>query len=189
MERNVILVGESATGKSSVAPLLAHLLGYGVVDTDAYIVREERQGIVALFARHGEQHFRDLEVGLLDALGAVKHCVIATGGGMPCHRDNWLKLAHLGVTVHLTATPRVICQRLLSDRERLRASPLLSPALEGSSDEEILLELMGRVEKMRAVRSDFFAKADITIDSGGATAEFCALMIKNAIAQRRDAGR
>lgn len=189
MAKNIILVGESATGKSSVAPLLAHLLGYGVVDTDACIVHEQGQKIAALFLRHGEEHFRELEVKLLDELSGVKHCVIATGGGLPCHRDNWLKLAHLGVTVCLTAAPRVICQRLLADRERLKNSPLLSPALDGSSDEEILLKLMGRVEKIRAVRSDFFAKADITIDSGGSTVEFCALMIKNAIAQRRDASR
>ena len=189
MAKNIILVGESGTGKSSVAPLLAHLLGYGVVDTDAGIVREQQQKIAALFLRHGEEHFRELEVKMLDELSGVKHCVIATGGGLPCHSDNWLKLAHMGVTVHLTATPRVICQRLLSDRERLKDSPLLSPALEGSSDEEILLKLMDRVEKTRAVRSDFFAKADITIDSGGSTVEFCALMVKSAIAQRRDAGR
>ena len=189
MAKNIILVGESGAGKSSVAPLLAHLLGYGVVDTDAFIVREQQQKIAALFLSHGEEHFRELEVKLLDELSGVKHCVIATGGGLPCHSDNWLKLAHMGVTVHLTATPQVICQRLLSSRDQLKASPLLSPALEGSSDEEILLKLMDRVEKIRAARSDFFAKADITIDSGGSTVEFCALMVKNAIAQRRDAGR
>ena len=189
MAKNIILVGESGTGKSSVAPLLAHWLGYGRVDTDACIVREQQQKIAALFLQHGEEHFRELEVKLLDELSGVKHCVIATGGGFPCHSDNWLKLAHLGVTVHLTATPRVICQRLLGNRERLKDSPLLIPALDGSSDEEILLKLMDRLEKIRAARSDFFTKADITIDSGWSTVEFCALVVRNAIAQRRDAGR
>ena len=189
MAKNVILVGESGTGKSSVAPALAHLLGYGVVDTDACIVREQGKKISALFLRHGEEYFRELEVRLLDEICAVKHCVIATGGGLPCHSNNWGKLSHLGITVCLTATPHIICQRLLCDRDRLKDTPLLSPALEGSSDEEILLKLRDRVEKMRAERSDFFAKADITIDSGGSTVEFCALMVKNAILQRRDANR
>ena len=85
--------------------------------------------------------------------------LLATGGGLPCHSNNWGKLAHLGVTVCLTATPRVICQRLLCNPERLKDTPLLSPALEGSSDEEILLKLRDRVEKIHALRSDFFAKA------------------------------
>ena len=189
MAKNVILVGESAAGKSSVAPLLAHLLGYGVVDTDACIVCEQQQKISALFLRHGEEYFRELEVKLLDALSAVKHCVIATGGGLPCHRGNWHKLARLGVTVHLTAAPQLICQRLLSDRKRLQDSPMLSAALDGSNDEEILLKLMDRVKKLNAVRSDFFAEADITIDTSYATVEFCALIVKNAIAPRHDAGR
>ncbi len=189
MAKNVVLVGESATGKSRVAPLLAHLLGYGVIDTDACIVRERGMQISALFFRYGEEHFRALETQLLAELKGVKHCVIATGGGLPCHRDNWSKLARLGITVCLTARPQVICQRLLLDRERLKNSPLLSPALEGSSDEKILLELMDRVEETRVVRSDFFAQADITIDSGGSTVEFCALMVKNAILQRRNASR
>lgn len=189
MAKNIILVGESATGKSSVAPLLAYLLGYGLIDTDACIVHEQQQRISALFLRHGEEHFRELEVRLLNTLSAVKHCVIATGGGLPCHHDNWRKLAHLGLTVHLTAAPQLICQRLLSDRERLKDRPMLSAALEGSNDEEILLKLMDRVRKAYAVRSDFFAEADITIDTSYATVEFCALMIKNAIAPRHNAGR
>ena len=189
MAKNIILVGESGTGKSSVAPSLAHLLGYGVVDTDACIVHEQGKKISALFLQHGEEHFRELEVQLLDELSGVKHCVVATGGGLPCHSNNWGKLAHVGIIVCLTATPQIICQRLLSNRERLKDSPLLSHALDGSSDEEILLKLMDRVEKTRAVRSDFFARADITINSGGSTVEFCALMVKNAILQRRDAGR
>lgn len=71
MAKNIILVGESGAGKSSVAPLLAHLLGYGVVDTDACIVREQQQKIAALFLLHGEEHFRELEVKLLDELSGV----------------------------------------------------------------------------------------------------------------------
>ena len=189
MAKNIILVGESGTGKSSVAPLLAHMLGYGTVDTDACIVHKQQQKISALFLQHGEEYFRELEVRLLDELSGVKHCVIAAGGGLPCHHDNWLKLAHLGTTVHLTAAVRILCHRLLQDRTRLKNTPLLSPALDGSSEEEILLKLMDRVEKIRAMRSDFFTKADITIDNGGSTVEFCALTIKHTITQRHDANR
>ena len=189
MAKNIVLVGDSGVGKSSVAPLLAHYMGFGVLDTDACIVRAQKKRIAALFLSHGEEYFRELEVQLLDEVAGVKSCVIATGGGLPCYGDNWSKLARLGVTVWLTATPREICRRMLQNREQLKHSPLLSPALDSSSEEEILLKLMDRVEKMQTIRSDFFSQADITVDSGGSTVEFCAQLIKNTIVQRRDAGR
>ena len=189
MAKNIVLVGNSGTGKSSVAPLLAHYMGYGVLDTDACIMRAQKKRIAELFLSHGEEYFRELEVQLLDELAGIKSCVIATGGGLPCYGDNWSKLTRLGVTVCLTAAPREICRRMLRDRDLLKNKPLLSHALDSGSEEEILLKLVDRVEKTRVTRSDFFSQADITVDSGGSTAEFCAQLIKNAIVQRRDAGR
>ena len=189
MAENIILVGEPGAGKSSVAPLLAHFMGYGMVDTDACVVSSQRQRIATLFLRHGEEYFRELEVQLLTELGVVKNCVIATGGGLPCHGDNWSKLTRMGIIVHVTAATRTICRRLLRNQERLKDSPLLSPVLDGGSSEEILLKLMDRIDKLRAMRSDFFQKADITVDSSYAPVELCAVVIKNAVMQRRNAGR
>lgn len=184
MAKNIILVGNSGVGKSSVAPVLARFLGYSNIDTDAEIVCSQQQKISTLFLQQGEEYFRELEAKLLAELHVVKNCVISTGAGLPCHGDNWGKLSRLGVSVYLVAEPLTICRRLLKDRQRLRDTPLLSFALDSSSEEEILLKLMDRVKKTSAERSDFFEKADITVDSNYSTVEFCALLIKRAIDQR-----
>ncbi|MGB1724601.1 MAG: shikimate kinase, partial [Ilumatobacteraceae bacterium] len=78
---NVVLTGFMGTGKSTVGRLVAATLRYGFVDTDRLI--EERHGpIPELFATHGEDHFRRIEQGIAEELGALTSLVVSTGGGL-----------------------------------------------------------------------------------------------------------
>jgi shikimate kinase len=84
LARPVVLVGLSGTGKSTVAPLLAHALGVRAVDLDRRIEAEAGRPVAEIFAAGGEAAFRALE---LDALGAVlgePPSVVAAGGGVVC---------------------------------------------------------------------------------------------------------
>ena len=80
-EPNILLTGFMATGKSVVGRALAAALDRVFVDTDQRIVAEN-QPIPQIFAEHGEETFRRLELELAHELADETDLVIATGGGM-----------------------------------------------------------------------------------------------------------
>ena len=76
-----MLTGFSGSGKSTVAPLLAELLGWAIVDTDAEVQRRAGKRIAAIFADDGEAAFRALERKVCIEAVASERQVVATGGG------------------------------------------------------------------------------------------------------------
>ena len=85
---NIVLIGMPASGKSSVGALLAEKLGRELVDTDALIVEKAGESIPALFEKHGEAHFRELESEAIRAASARTGIILATGGGAVLRTEN-----------------------------------------------------------------------------------------------------
>src|SRR5205823_3982105 len=77
---NVVLVGLSGSGKTTVGRLLAKRLGWRFVDTDREIQREQGQTVQAIFREHGEPRFRAIEAAMVAEVCGRTHQVIATGG-------------------------------------------------------------------------------------------------------------
>ncbi len=78
---NVVLIGFSGTGKSSVGRALAKRIGWEFVDTDAEVERAAGKRIHQIFVEEGEEAFRRLErEALRDALSCAQR-VVAVGGG------------------------------------------------------------------------------------------------------------
>src|SRR5690606_15424444 len=81
----LVLVGPMAAGKTSVGRRVARRLGVAFVDTDKRIVATHGP-IPAIFAEHGEAHFRDLErAAVAEALS--EGGVISLGGGAVTQAD------------------------------------------------------------------------------------------------------
>ncbi|HET6331068.1 MAG TPA: shikimate kinase [Holophagaceae bacterium] len=78
--RGVMLAGSSGAGKSTTGARLAERLGLPFHDLDKVVERAEGLPIAAIFARHGEAAFRDMEDRHLVPLLA-QPSVIAMGGG------------------------------------------------------------------------------------------------------------
>jgi shikimate kinase len=80
----VVLLGLRASGKSSLASILAARLGMPAVDLDDRTrILADRATVRDAFAALGEARFRELEThALRDAL-AEPPCVLALGGGTP----------------------------------------------------------------------------------------------------------
>lgn len=78
------------SGKTTVGRLLAARTGRDFVDLDREVAWRARLTIPEIFARHGEERFRELEQeALLEAVGRGEPCVIACGGGavlLPANR-------------------------------------------------------------------------------------------------------
>ena len=97
---NLVLVGMPGSGKSTQGQRAAEKLGRPFVDLDAEIVK--RHGpIPEIFARQGEQAFRDMESEIVREFCKESGLVIATGGGAVLRRDNVRAMRQNGVVAWL----------------------------------------------------------------------------------------
>lgn len=159
----VILTGFMGSGKSSVGKILAKRLACHFIDLDAEIVAAAGLSINEIFARDGEQAFRLLESAQLKRiLDKEQRCVIATGGGSVINQQNRELMRERGVTVNLKVTLEQVLERLQGCNDR--------PLLAGEKVSE-------RVNALMLGREQFYADADIRIDTGGKSVEDVATLI------------
>jgi len=122
MRENIIITGFMGTGKSIVAEELARKLRMEFIDMDQII--EERQGLTIsdIFARYGENYFREQENKLVKELSRKENIVIATGGGTLLSSDNIRILSQKGKIICLYADSQTIYNRVKRKNNR----PLLN---------------------------------------------------------------
>lgn len=105
----VVLVGPMAAGKTSVGRRVARTLGVRFIDTDKRVAAAHGP-IPAIFAEHGEAHFRALErAAVAEALG--EGGVISLGGGAVTDAGTRELLKEHPVAF-LTVTPEAVAERL-----------------------------------------------------------------------------
>lgn len=109
------LVGMMGSGKSTIAPLVAELLGRDVVDTDSLIERRSGRTISELFAE-SEAAFRGEELAAVRSV-AGDAIVVAVGGGAVTTEAAEI-MAESGVVVWLRAEVATLASRLTDDDSR-----------------------------------------------------------------------
>jgi shikimate kinase len=114
----LVLIGPMGSGKTTYGRKLAKRLGLRFVDTDKTIAQHHGP-ITEIFARHGEEHFRDLETAALQA-ALTAGGVIATGGGVVL-RDENLELIRGHAVIYLETSAGHTANRLDSSRRPLLA--------------------------------------------------------------------
>ncbi|HLO52190.1 MAG TPA: shikimate kinase [Kamptonema sp.] len=144
---NLYLVGMMGAGKTTVGRWLAHELGYHFFDTDDLIAQVANQSIAEIFAREGEEAFRQLESQVLGELSAYKNLLVATGGGIVLRPMNWSYLHH-GIVVWLDVPIETLCDRLREDNSR--------PLLQDGDSRVILQNILNQ-------RQRFYAQADVRV--------------------------
>jgi shikimate kinase len=110
----VFLIGFSASGKSTVAPLLAGRLDYKPVDSDAEIERLQGMPCQQIIDQRGLDYFRDCERVLLETLCRQDSAgiVAALGGGAVTIPGVPEQLRHAGVVVWLRVALKTVISRL-----------------------------------------------------------------------------
>ena len=112
----IVLIGPPAAGKTRLGKRLAARLGLPFIDTDAVVVAQHGP-IAAIFAEHGEPHFRALErAAVAEALSEPG--VVSLGGGAVLDAATQADLAHARVVL-LTVQPEAIAKRLGSGKRPL----------------------------------------------------------------------
>ena len=192
----LLLVGLPGAGKTTVARLLAAALGVQATDTDAEIRRRARMTIPQIFAREGEESFRDRETRALRAvLGAQAGAqgVVALGGGAVLREENRALLAGRTV-IHLSASPSTAAAHVGDGAGR----PVVNPAADsdavragagpGAAGADAVL---ARMEALHAQRGPLYAQVStLTVPTDGLTPEQVAALVLVALgAQAPDTAR
>ena len=95
-QTNLVLIGMPGSGKTTVGRELARLSGKSFVDVDEEIAQAAGKPIPEIFAQEGEEAFRMLENRILKEVCAQSDRVIATGGGVVLHMENWKTMRRTG---------------------------------------------------------------------------------------------
>ena len=115
--KNLVLIGLSGCGKSTVARRLSRRLRMPLLDTDAMIIEAEGRSIPEIFAESGEAYFRNMESAACRAAAEQHGVIIATGGGAVLREANMEALAESGLIVFLHRHPsRILRSASLDDR-------------------------------------------------------------------------
>lgn len=116
----VVLIGAPGAGKSRTGRRIARLLGAPVIDTDKVIVAEHGP-IPAIFAAHGEPHFRELERAAVER-ALREPAVVTLGGGAVLDPATQAELAGLPV-VQLTMSEEAARERIGGAKRPLARDP------------------------------------------------------------------
>jgi len=112
MKTNIALIGFMGVGKTAVGEALAKKLNRKFVELDLLIEWKAGKSIPEIFEQDGEITFRELEIEVTKEIVREKYLVIACGGGVVLNKINIDRLREESRIVCLTASPRVILERV-----------------------------------------------------------------------------
>ena len=151
-DQNIYLIGFMGSGKTRLGTSLAETLRWPFVDIDALIEGEQGMSIVEIFEKHGEAHFRKLEMQALRQLAKSRGRVIALGGGTPTQEKAWKYLRNSGITIYLNRSPEQLLHNLRDDTQR--------PILKQAPPEQPLVF----IRQLLATRESYYRQADLVLE-------------------------
>jgi shikimate kinase len=161
----IALIGPRGSGKTTLARLLAEILGWQWADADRILEEKAGRCVRDIFADEGETGFRQREAAVLRELCQLRRHVIATGGGAILREENRALLRASAWVVGLSADADTLWHRLEADA----ASARLRPPLLGGGKAEVEQVLHKREPLYQAcahwtVTTALRAPADVAAD-------------------------
>ena len=99
MKTNIVLIGLSGVGKTTIAMELSRVLNMPYIDSDTVI--EEDYGSIPELFKIGEGHFRQIERKVIKLLSSLDRIIIATGGGVVLVPENIEALREKGILFYI----------------------------------------------------------------------------------------
>lgn len=153
-------------GKTCIGTRLARKLGMGFVDADDEIETAADCTIEEIFARYGEQAFRDGERRVIARLLEEEPRVVATGGGAFVSQETRDNVRRKGISVWLKADIDVLLQRVSRRNNR--------PLLKNGDKRQTL-------ERLIDERYPTYGEADLTVESGNESPDITVTKVIEAL--------
>jgi len=174
--RRVALIGLRGAGKTTLGHMLADDLGAPFVETNREIERLAGCSVGEIHALYGASAYRRYERRALEeVLHQYSDAVIATPGGLVSDATTFNLVLERCFTVWLRAAPEEHMNRVLAQGDY---RPMAGNA-----------EAMTDLKRILASREAFYAKADLTFDTGGKPLAQCFDELRSAVWQARNARR
>ena len=149
LNKNLILIGMMASGKSTIGRLLAKKLSLNFFDRDFVIEIKAKMKIFEIFEKKGEVKFRDLERKITLNLLNKKQCIISLGGGAYINKAIRRVANKKCNTIWLYWNSKTIIDRINKKKNK-------RPVVSGLDDNEIKNLLINRAK--------FYSKAKYKIN-------------------------
>ena len=156
--QQIVLIGLSGVGKSSVGAILAERLGWPLIDTDDLVTELEGRSPAELITPRGEPDFRKIEERVVAEAARRTPAVISLGGGAFLSPRSRRALGERGLICWLDAAPAEIARRLREAPDSTER-PLLGEDLEG------------RLQQLSDERRIHYSQADLWTPAQGLTPE------------------
>ena len=124
LNKNLILVGNMAAGKTIIGRLLAKKLNLKFYDTDYIIEKKTKMRIFQIFEKKGEIAFRNLEKKIILSLLKKNNSVISFGGGAFLNKIVRKNAQRNALTIWLKQDPKILIDRIKKNNKRPIASNL-----------------------------------------------------------------
>ena len=150
------------SGKSTIGPILANVLGYEFVDLDKLIEKETKKSVTQIFADEGEEAFRNQELNTLKKILKNKKYIISLGGGTIQSKKTLNLLKQNGILIYLEVEIEMLYKRL---RNKTNRPVILN--IDGEKLSEI--ELKKKINLLLEKRKLYYEMAFLTINISATT--------------------
>jgi len=123
MKNNIVLIGMSGAGKTTVGKALSYKLKMAFLDMDDFIEKKQNMSISEIFEKYGEEYFRKLETEAAKFLSEnYKNTIISTGGGAILKPVNMEYLKTSGFVIYINRSVEKIISTLNAEKRPLLKS-------------------------------------------------------------------
>ncbi|RRD95731.1 hypothetical protein EII17_02885 [Clostridiales bacterium COT073_COT-073] len=155
---NIILIGFSQSGKTTVGKLLAEKTQQSFIELEEELELEHQKSIGELIAEIGMEKFRAIEKAAIEKLMSRKNKVVAVRSNTIVDEETAEILPRIGTVVYLQTDREELRRRLEQDK-------VLNPAKAESFDEDEFCQQIAKKEPL------FFQISGIIIQTAGKTPE------------------
>lgn len=149
--KNIILIGMSGVGKSTIGKALSESLNMGFYDTDIIIEETTKLSIEEIFDKYGEAFFREIESKIIKELSSKENQIISSGGGVVLNNNNIVLMKKKGILVLLDSSLENLIDNLMK-------SSTVRPLLKGKDS------IYSKVKELYNTRKEIYnSSADFIV--------------------------